>query len=156
MTFKTPWYIRYAAKRPADEIITANNEGSQYLHRWHLIPKNRLLNIYLHRFIGPDQRVMHDHPWLSLAYHLQGWFDETYIRLHGKFCYVPLNRRIHKGQWTYRNSEFLHYLVPGPAGAWTIFITGPTIRKWGFLTDQGWKPWREVVPNIPTHERRDS
>ena len=150
---RIPWYIRYAAKHPADENITANNEGSPYLQRWHLIPKNRFINIYLHRFTGPDQRVMHDHPWISLAYHLEGYFDETYWKDY-PFLYVR-NRRIHKGDWTYRRSTFLHYLEPGPNGTWTIFITGPTIRKWGFMTEGGWKPWREVVFNAQSTERRD-
>lgn len=156
MAYKIPWFIRYAARRPADEIITANNQGSPYMHRWCLIPKNRFINVYLHRFLGPDQRVMHDHPWISLAYMLEGYFDETYARLRKHGPHYKAERRIHKGQWTYRSSRFLHYLTPSPSGAWSIFMTGPTIRKWGFVTKDGWKPWREVVLNIPTHERRDS
>lgn len=147
-----PWYIKYAAKRPADEIITANNEGNPYLHRWHLIPKNRFLNIYLHRFVGPDQRVMHDHPWISLAYHLKGSFFERYAKSPE---HRVKTRTISVGDWTYRGSTFLHYLLPPSTGAWTVFITGPKIRGWGFLTQGGWHPWREVVFNPPKSERRD-
>ncbi len=155
---KIPWHIRYAAKRPADENITANNEGSPYLHRWHLIPKNRFINIYLHRFTGPDQRVMHDHPWISLAYTLQGYFDEVFCRaswLKKYGSHYRTQRRIYQGHWTYRNSTFLHYLDPGPDGAWTLFMTGPKLRGWGFATADGWKPWREVVFNAKSTERRD-
>ena len=140
---KLPWYLRFAERHEPNEIITANNEGSPYLYRWHLIPKNKLLNIYLHRFVGPDKRHLHDHPWVSLAYMLEGEFEEHYTRCH-PIEYIR-QRTITKGEWTYRNSRFLHYLIPGPTGAWTIFITGPRLRKWGFITETGWKPWDTVV-----------
>ena len=150
---KRPWYRRYAANRQPDEIITANNEGSPYLHRWHLIPKNKLLNIYLHHFVGPDQRVMHDHPWISLAYMLEGVFLEVYRKKPDAWVDTRL---IEAGKWTYRSSVFQHFLRPEQVfPCWTIFITGPKIRKWGFITKDGWKHWKDVVFNFSEKERRD-
>src|SRR3546814_14061660 len=28
---------------------------------------------------------------------------------------------------------------------WTLFITGPRIREWGFLCPKGWKHWRDFT-----------
>ena len=40
--------------------------GKNYLSRWHIIPRNRYFNIYLHKFVGSDDdRALHDHPWRS-------------------------------------------------------------------------------------------
>ena len=47
--------------------------GDNYMHRWHLIPRNRFFNIYLHHYIGSDtDRHMHDHPWPSVSVTLKG------------------------------------------------------------------------------------
>ena len=49
--------------RAPDEVI-----GTNYLERWHLIPRNRFFNVYLHKFSGPDScRELHDHPWWNLS-----------------------------------------------------------------------------------------
>jgi len=151
---KKPWYVRYGESHNPDQIITANNEGTPYLHRWYLIPHNRFLNIYLHHFIGSDQRVMHDHPWISLAYHLSGLFRETF-KYHEDD--PPRNRMIFEGNWTYRSSKFLHYLSTDNSTfeCWTLFMTGPKLRDWGFDTKDGWRPWRQVVANLTPEERND-
>jgi len=149
------WYEKYARRNAPDEVISANNDGTPYLQRWHLIPKNKFCNIYLHHFVGPDNRTMHDHPWISLAYMLEGQFYEVYRRTH-PVDFFTQTRVISAGQWTYRNSTFLHYLTPEKAlPCWTVFITGPKIRNWGFLTETGWKPWRKVVKHFKPSERRD-
>jgi hypothetical protein len=31
-----------------------------------------------------------------------------------------------------RRAEHRHTVVPDPGGAWTVIITGPKIRAWGF------------------------
>ena len=152
--YKPPWYVRYADRHKPDRIITANNEGSPYLHRWYLIPHNRFFNIYLHHFIGSDQRVMHDHPWISLTYQLSGLFTETY-KYHKD---DPFRKRIiFEGNWTYRNSKFLHYLTCDSTAfpVWTLFCTGPKFRTWGFDTKDGWRSWKDVLPNSNPKERND-
>lgn len=32
---------------------------------------------------------------------------------------------------------------------WTLFITGPVIRRWGFHCPKGWVPWRDFVTTRP-------
>lgn len=147
---KTPWYVRYANRRWPDEIIPT--AGRPYLRRWHLIPKNRFLNIYLHCFLGPDERVMHDHPWVSLSYVLKGHLIEEYQKYEG----APTGlRTIDAGEWTYRNSEFLHFLKPSQPVAWTLFITGPKRKSWGFLTSKGWRHHLKFKGEILNDEKRN-
>jgi hypothetical protein len=28
---------------------------------------------------------------------------------------------------------------------WTLFITGPRVREWGFLCPQGWRHWKDFT-----------
>jgi hypothetical protein len=32
-----------------------------------------------------------------------------------------------------------------PAPCWTVFITGPIVREWGFHCPKGWVHWREFT-----------
>lgn len=104
--------------------------GEKYLSRWHLVPRNNLFNIYLHRFQDSDDgRALHDHPYWSMSILLKGKLkeimpqSERYIRR-----YIPVIRR----------PEQAHRLVLESDDAWTIFITGPRIRVWGFWCGNNW------------------
>jgi len=108
-------------KRPPDFKIREN-----YLHRWWLIPRNRVCNIYLHHMMeSDDNRALHDHPWHSLS-----------IILKGKFLEITEDNKSSwrkRGQVVFRRATLAHRLelLPGEE-AWTLFITGPKIREWGF------------------------
>jgi len=111
--------------------------GDNYLWRWWLIPRNRFFNIYLHRFgRSDDDRALHDHPWFSVSLLLKG---EMIEHNHNGIRYIPWLLPI------FRTAKFAHRLelVKGPV--WTVFITGPRIRSWGFYCPQGWRPWREFT-----------
>lgn len=107
--------------------------GGDYLWRWYLIPRNRFFNIYLHKFMrSDDDRALHDHPWWSLSFLLKGELLEHNFR-----C----KRHIPRWIPILRSAKFAHRLelVKGPV--WTLFITGPRIRQWGFYCPQGWRHW---------------
>jgi len=115
-------------KRPADLVI-----GEKYLHRWYVIPRNRLFNIYLHKFYASDEdRALHDHPWWSMSVLLRG---EVIEHQFNKVRIIP--------RWlpVFRSAKFAHRLelVKGPIT--TVFITGPRVRDWGFYCPKGWIPW---------------
>ena len=116
-------------KRIPDVII--GPEDDPYLHRWHVIPRNRFFNIYLHHFYrSDDDRALHDHPWWNLSILLKGQYDE----------HVPggvIRRRA--GTIVGRGAEACHRiaLVDGKR-VWTLFITGPRTRLWGFYYPEGW------------------
>src|SRR5689334_12083560 len=51
--------------------------GRNYLYRWYIIPNNRLLNVYLHKFVGSDDdRALHDRPWPNVSILLKGVYLE--------------------------------------------------------------------------------
>jgi hypothetical protein len=120
--------------------------GDNYLHRWHLIPKNRVLNIYLHHFVGSDtDRHMHDHPWSSVSFTLKGqvievspYADEPLLVASWGDWKSPIRRKMPWLLPVHRQAEHIHR-VEVEKGTWTIFITGPVKRKWYFWCDDGAK-----------------
>jgi hypothetical protein len=109
--------------------------GVNYLERWHILPRNRFFNSYLHKFSGSDDdRALHDHPWPSVSILLKGRLME--IRAGNKprhpIRYIPVFRR--------PKSAHRLVLMNGET-AWTLFLTGPRVREWGFHCPQGWKHW---------------
>lgn len=107
--------------------------NGDYLHRWYVIPRNPYFNIYVHKFMQSDEdRALHDHPWYSVSVLLKGEFIEHSLK---GVRHIPRIAPV------FRTAKFAHRLelVKGPA--WTIFITGPRIREWGFLCPKGWRHW---------------
>lgn len=100
--------------------------GCEYLVRWRL--ETRIGSIRLHHWLGPDDdRAFHDHPW---------WF--TTLVLHGGYTdKSPAgDEHLRAGTIRYRPAFHRHTVVPGPQGAWTLVVTGPRIRAWGFWFGQ--------------------
>jgi hypothetical protein len=115
-----------------------------YLRRWYVIPRNRFFNIYLHNIIkSDDDRALHDHPWRSVSIMLKGELTEFYHDRKG----ILRSRHLTAPNIVHRSPTFAHRLnLPGYCpGAWTLFITGPVRRAWGFLCPQGWRHWKEFT-----------
>lgn len=146
--------------REPDFIVGGKDDP--YMLRWWIIPRNPLFNIYLHKFMRDDEdRALHDHPWVSLSLVIKGAYIEHLSGGRKRFC----------GQWSliprwakhrHRIELLKDYYFKGRTGssaiepktmyatkgrpAWTIFITGPVVRRWGFWCE-GWRfvPWREFT-----------
>lgn len=117
--------------------FVVHNASGPYLSRWYLIPRNRWLNVYLHRFDGSDEdRALHDHPWASLSVMLKGELVE--VTTQGR-------RTIKAGAVRLRRANFAHRLEHLGVTTWTLFITGPRIREWGFHCPKGWRHWRDFT-----------
>ena len=100
-----------------------------YLNRWHLMPRNKWFNVYLHQFMGPDPGDdMHDHPWWNMTIKLRGDYVET-----GNGARRMLDERV-----ILRRPTSAHKIVDIDAPCWTLFITGPIVRDWGFWVDGEW------------------
>ena len=74
-------FKQYARLIKPSKVITLDGidggERRPYLTRWHLIPRNRWFNLYLHKFVhGDDERALHDHPWPSASLILEGRYIE--------------------------------------------------------------------------------
>ncbi len=117
-------------KRPPDLII-----GKKYLSRWYVIPHNRLFNIYLHKFeSSDDDRALHDHPWYSMSILFSGEIKEHSFK------------RVRLIPWlwpVFRTAKFAHRLELMKGPVWTLFITGPVLRTWGFHCPENWRHWTE-------------
>lgn len=103
------------------------------IYRWYLIKRNGFFNIYLHNIVGSDEgRHLHDHPWFSMSVVLAGGFWEE------KLNHVYYRR---KGSLTLRSPWCKHRVNVWPGRrAWTFFVTGPKMRKWGFWVDGKFMP----------------
>lgn len=119
-----------------------------YLTRWHVIPRNRYFNIYLHRFTGDDDaRALHDHPWDTLSIRLRGSLRE-YYKKYTRYSNETLVETVNRvpPRFCFRKAEFAHRLeLIGHKPCWTIFITGRVQREWGFHCPKGWQHWRTMT-----------
>lgn len=115
----------------------------RYLER-HYILSTPILGVYIHRFWADDIDGLHDHPWDSFSWLLEGGYLE---RIAGET--QPLVRM--EGDTHYRPATESHRitLLPGdqPGSCWTIFIRFRRKRLWGFYQSE-WIP-------APTQSRRD-
>ena len=129
--------------RPPDQQIT-NWDGDTYLNRWWIVrrakAKHFAFNIYLHQFLrSDDDRAMHDHPWWSVSFLLKGRAVEHYIDRGAGMIRIPM-----RFVPMFRRATHTHRIeVSGDC--WTLFITGPKVREWGFHTLYGWVHWKDFV-----------
>lgn len=132
------WILRLMKRIAAHrEPIYIGGRSDPYMIRWHLLPRNPLANVYLHQFLRPDDdRAMHDHPWWSLSLMLDGACVEH--DMNG--C-----RAIHPGQIRLRSARYRHRIETVGSPCWTLFITGPRCREWGFWCPWGWRHWKEFT-----------
>lgn len=136
------WLIRHITHRRPDFII--GGAELPYLLRWFVIPRNRFFNVYLHCFKrSDDDRALHDHPWASLSIILRGAYTEHTIAQGG----VQRREIIEAGGWRLRWTGRLAHRIELHAGeCWTLFITGPRYRAWGFhCPEQGWVHWERFT-----------
>ena len=133
--------IAWARTREPNERVIVN--GEVYLRRWHVIARNRFFNIYVHRFSrSDDDRALHDHPWASLSWVLRG----RYIDITSKG-----GKLLTEGKFKLRLSgKKPHRVVLIDDTCWTLFVTGPKYREWGFHCPKlGWTHWKKFLGVTP-------
>lgn len=133
------WWCRVAESRQPDFII--GGEDAPYLRRWWIISRNRFFNIYLHQFLrSDDDRALHDHMYVNVSYLLEGTYVEHTIAQGG----VNHEQRYFAGDLRFRLPWTAHRIeVDQPC--WSLFITGPRMRDWGFHCPKGWRHWKVFV-----------
>jgi hypothetical protein len=86
--------------------------------------KTPWFRVYLHQLNAPGWHPdCHDHPWAFVTLLL--W--RGYLERIGNTDF-----RRYPGQILYRPAEFSHNVITPYGTSWSLVITGPTVRKWGF------------------------
>ena len=110
------------------------------IKRYVLLRIWKLPRIYLHNICRSDyDRALHNHPWWFFSILLRGRYWEYLDKGDGKeemklrtapsivFRGLPISHRI---ELPINDSE---------TSCWTLFITGPRVRPWGFFCEDGWR-----------------
>lgn len=151
------WLRRLISGQP-HQIIGGVDDP--YMLRWYVIPRNPLLNIYVHKFIrSDDDRALHDHPWWFVSLILRGGYieiSESPERRMTMLCRSavtdwrsPFWRRcIAFRPATYRHRVSLPLENGVEQPCLTLIVTGPKRRSWGF-----WCPVRAPHSGRRTGER---
>lgn len=127
--------IDAVTSRPPDFII--GDQENPYMKRWWIQRDRNRGCVYLHQILrSDDDRALHDHPWHC-----------TSIILQGELIEVLQDRQqiLRPGSITSRAADVPHRLVIEGEPVWSLFITGPKIRSWGFHCPNGWVHWREFT-----------
>lgn len=120
------------------EEINGGNTCPTYLYRWTILRVGSIA-VYLHKFVGEDWSIdKHDHPKRFWSIGLRGWYYED----------TPMGVAKWSAPW-FRTFPATHvHRLFGPTSerpCWTLVITGPAVREWGFWQFGRFIPWREYV-----------
>lgn len=136
-------------------------DGLVYLDRWGIgVPA--LGAVFLHRMDAPDPgEDLHDHPWSFVSLVLKGGYTERrapVVEVDGdRFERRMLCERRQRLPWSiarFRLGECHRVEHLGRTPTWTLVVTGPVRRKWGFfLADGAWMNEREYDETVRVHRR---
>lgn len=149
--------LRWAKNRQPDFVI--GGVDHPYMRRHWLLPRNKVFNVYVHEFLrSDDDRALHCHPWLfNASWLIDGQYTEHTISEGGVHVATPRKAGDFKFRWgrAPHRVELLHpaFAIGNgkprafgkPVPCWTVFITGPVVRVWGFHCPKRWVPWKEFV-----------
>ena len=136
-----------------------------YLHRWCLLVLPRGIRLYLHKFVGSDwSRDLHDHPKRFISIGLWGSYVEqtpTMIVKRTAFegtTFVTRARGIRRYRAPWLRSfpaDHIHRLILDCPVCWTLVLTLPESRAWGFWVRGEWIPWKKYVYSARADEAKD-
>jgi len=150
-------------KRKPDVVI--GSEDNPYMERWHLIPRNGIFDIYLHKISrSDDDRALHDHRADNISFILSGQYTEILAPRIGEEWDVifPNTYKRKRFSLIFRKAEQPHRLVleSDPSltqfpqeekPVWTLWIKFGDRRDWGFwpIAEDGrtftWMDWKSYL-----------
>lgn len=105
-----------------------------YVYRW-LVGHNKLGSLRLHHWVGSDDpRATHDHPWWFLTFVLRGGYTDESLHIDREDLEFTGHDHLRAPSCRFRPAHHRHTVQTDPGGAWTLVITGPASRSWGFWT----------------------
>lgn len=108
--------------------VVVGNPDCPHFRRWRLVTP--WFGIRLHHFVGPDgDRPPHDHPFAFVTLVLWGSYRD--VSADGV-------DRLRAGSVRIRPAEHTHRVETD--GAWTLVLSGPMTRPWGFWVDGRFMP----------------
>lgn len=117
--------VRAHPPRPLFRLAWAERLGlpeCPYVIRWRVEAPPGSLRV--HHWLAPDDdRAYHDHPWWFITLVLRGGYTDRSPAGddHLRAPAVRLRRALHQ-----------HTVIPDADGCWTLLLTGPVRRRWGF------------------------
>lgn len=138
------------------DIQASPDDPAVYMRRWYVVatPWGQIL---LHHILLPDAaRALHDHPFSFVSVILRGGYTEEreWLRPNGEpmIRHWPSGRphhtqhRMRTGRWHFMRAEGLHRIAELHGDCWTLVLTGPRRRVWGFVEPAGeWTDWRTYL-----------
>lgn len=122
------------------EGFQVSTNGHPFLDRLRVV-QTPWFGIYLHRIHEPDpDRDPHDHPWPFISLILSGSYEEVTFTGPQELGHYQLRKR---GSAHFMSTRKAHRITDVQGILWTLVLTGPRIREWGFWTDEGWLHWRD-------------
>lgn len=88
-----------------------------------------------------DARAFHDHPWNYVTIILRNGYWEVRPVFDKSGLFVGETRKWYgPGSVLWRPAKSWHRLeIPSGSDAWTLFITGSWVQKWGFMVEPRYK-----------------
>lgn len=139
------WLVSRLPVSKKHDFAVGPDQNDPYMLRWYLLPRNKWFNIYLHKFLHSDyDGAKHDHPYHNMSVLLRG----SYLEHIGDFNVKQRNAGyivLRRAATPHRIELLLDSRTCETRPVWTLFITGPRIREWGFHCPQGWRPWHMIA-----------
>lgn len=155
--YNTGWLKKWLTWEPH---LTLYQDGEKYLERRYVLPRNSKFNIYLHKFLKSDEdEALHDHPWNWCSIILKGSYIEWTNPTGGPGFIDDVAKLRKQGSVAFRMPEVAHRVELSPdyskwdfdhdwfklKPVWTLFLTGPKKRVWGFHCPKGWVEWTKFT-----------
>lgn len=105
-------------------------ERGVYLRRWYV--ETPWGSVRLHHWLhGDDHRAWHSHPWPFWTLILRGQYTD--LSPAGEVV-------LRTGQGAARPAAYTHTVRLDAGPCWSLVVTGPIVRRWGFWDGRKW--WR--------------
>lgn len=137
------WFLNWLERHGRKRVVMDRINNQPYLERYYVFLKDRTrfpFNVFLHRFLKSDPDDVHDHPWPYATLILKGGYWEWIPQFNSKGEKVGEVAKW-RGAGSFRTcgATSYHRIELDPTvDCWTLFMPGPQLRDWGFLTRQGW------------------